>query len=48
MLHKYVIIMTVSIFIASCGFKGPLYLPKAPEATKEKTVEKTNSTPANL
>ena len=42
LLIKYLLIIIASIFLISCGFKGPLYLPKnAPSA--EQTTNKNAS-----
>jgi len=34
----YLVIMAVTVFLAGCGQKGPLYLPDDPSATDRASV----------
>ena len=44
-MQKILIIGTIIIFLAACGFKGPLYLPTK---TNEPTVKSTNNKVDNV
>ena len=42
-MHKYLIIAIVGMILTSCGFKGPLYLPKNTQSA-DTTKNNTNTT----